>query len=190
MGTRHMVGVEADKKIRIAEYGQCDGYPSGVGIYIYRFLNNQKNIDKLKQNLPYIIFSDDFADYQNQSSDILSIVANYNPFKPDPLKEFLGITQDQEKPTILCLKNDYDFAYDSLFCEWTYIINLDTNRLEIYEGFQKKPLQPTERFYKETPYDGYYGCKKICELDIYNLPPTETLFIEEVNRNLDILEDE
>jgi len=29
------------------------------------------------------------------------------------------------------------FLYNSLFCEWAYIINLDTYELEVYEGFNK-----------------------------------------------------
>ncbi len=33
---------------------------------------------------------------------------------------------------------DYStFMHDSLFCEWAYIINLDTKELEIYKGFNK-----------------------------------------------------
>lgn len=32
-----------------------------------------------------------------------------------------------------------DFLADSLFCEWAYIINLDTQKLEIYRGFNKDP---------------------------------------------------
>jgi hypothetical protein len=32
-----------------------------------------------------------------------------------------------------------DFLQDSLFCEWAYVMNLDTLTLEIYKGFQTKP---------------------------------------------------
>ena len=31
------------------------------------------------------------------------------------------------------------FLLDSLFCEWAYIVNLDTGKLELYRGFNKKP---------------------------------------------------
>ena len=35
--------------------------------------------------------------------------------------------------------DNHDFIKDSLFCEYAYIINLDTKRLEFYVGFQKTP---------------------------------------------------
>lgn len=31
----------------------------------------------------------------------------------------------------------HDFLADSLFCEWAYIINLDTGMLEVYKGFNR-----------------------------------------------------
>ena len=30
------------------------------------------------------------------------------------------------------MENGNDFITDSLFCEWAYIINLDTNKFEIF----------------------------------------------------------
>lgn len=45
----------------------------------------------------------------------------------------------------------YDFVKDSLFNEYTYVIDFDNDKLEIYTGFNKKQLEnkPEERFYKE-----------------------------------------
>lgn len=37
--------------------------------------------------------------------------------------------------------NGNNFILDSLFCEWGYILNLDTVELEVYKGFQKQPHQ-------------------------------------------------
>jgi hypothetical protein len=57
-----------------------------------------------------------------------------------------------------------DFLKDSLFCEWGYVINLTTNRLEIYRGFQKKPQ---ENRYKITEPDGkYFNCALIREIPL------------------------
>lgn len=36
-------------------------------------------------------------------------------------------------------KLDNRFLIDSLFCEWAYIINLDSGKLEIYHGFNHDP---------------------------------------------------
>lgn len=35
--------------------------------------------------------------------------------------------------------DDSEFLNDSLFCEWTYIINLDNEQFEVYRGFNKDP---------------------------------------------------
>ena len=63
----------------------------------------------------------------------------------------------------------YDFVRDSLFNEYTYVIDFDNNNLEIYKGLNNKPLEnkPEERFYKEQFYKdgklinngGYYPVK-------------------------------
>jgi hypothetical protein len=50
-----------------------------------------------------------------------------------------------------------DFIQDSLFCEYAYIINLDDEVLEFYEGFQKEPQ--VDNRYGITDDRGYYPCK-------------------------------
>lgn len=52
-------------------------------------------------------------------------------------------------------RND-EFILDSLFCEYGYIMNYDTNELEVYTGFQKKP--PEGRYRDSGVIDGYYAC--------------------------------
>lgn len=51
-----------------------------------------------------------------------------------------------------------DFLLDSLFCEYAYIINLDTEKLEFYLGQNKSP-RGAGRYggLKETPSAEYYG---------------------------------
>ena len=52
-----------------------------------------------------------------------------------------------------------EFIKDSLFCEYAYIINLDTNCLEFWVGFQKEPREGN-RYGMETHdnMDKYYPC--------------------------------
>jgi len=38
-------------------------------------------------------------------------------------------------------QNGIDFIYDSLWCEWAYMINLETQCLEIYRGFNTDPQE-------------------------------------------------
>ena len=61
-------------------------------------------------------------------------------------------------------KNSNTFIYDSLFCEWGYILNLDSEELEIYEGFQES--EPVHGRYKKSDHpefccDKYYPCELV-----------------------------
>jgi hypothetical protein len=68
---------------------------------------------------------------------------------------------------------DYaNFLKNSLFCEWGYVINLDTNQLEVYRGFQKKPND--NRYVVSKPDDGYYNCALAHTFDIEFLQGIKT----------------
>lgn len=57
-----------------------------------------------------------------------------------------------------------EFIKDSLFCEYAYIINLDTNKLECYKGFQV--IMDTSNRYGFWKLNGYYPCKMVGEMDL------------------------
>lgn len=143
MGTRHLIAVQLDGQYRIAQYGQWDGYPAGQGQDIVKFLESmdrpkfeaklrashlmtREELEALSATLPsdwperYPHFSRDAG------SDILSYVMNGE----DGIK----------------LKNSIDFAGDGLFCEFGYVIDLDKNTFELFKGFQKGHIDPSERF--------------------------------------------
>ena len=40
------------------------------------------------------------------------------------------------------MTDDHSFLLDSVFCEWAYIINLDTKELEVYRGWNEDPTAP------------------------------------------------
>lgn len=62
--------------------------------------------------------------------------------------------------------DDHDFIKDSLFCEYAYIINLDTKKLEFWVGFQKTPDEKNR--YGTEDDRGYYPCKMVAS---YSLLP-------------------
>lgn len=85
--------------------------------------------------------------------------------------EIRGMQGDFEKYANLLNRDDIDRIYmtnaknfikDSLFCEYGYIINLDTRNLEFWKGFQETPDE-TNRYGKEEN-DGYYPCKLSLEI--------------------------
>lgn len=48
MGTRNLTIVKLDGKIRVAQYGQWDGYPTGQGETVAEFVNRHNDLDYFK----------------------------------------------------------------------------------------------------------------------------------------------
>ena len=43
--------------------------------------------------------------------------------------------------------DSYEFAKDSLYCEWAYIIDFDKNAFEVYKGLNTMGIRPEDRFF-------------------------------------------
>lgn len=182
MGTRNLTLVQYENKYKIAQYGQWDGYPSGQGLTILNFLKSA-DLDIFKQKLNNVRFhtEEDDAEINSFLKSIgvkdgwmnLDQSAQYTKIYPhlsrDVAAKILEIVYNSEKQ--LSLTDSSDFANDSLFCEWAYVIDLDDDKLEVYEGFNKNPLSDKDRFYqKGGKYEKYYPIKLKVVFDLNNLP--------------------
>lgn len=69
--------------------------------------------------------------------------------------------------------DSHTFLYDSLFCEWAYIINLDAEKLETYRGFNQDPKAPGRyaRYGRAGKKHGYAGVRLIDELPLTAIQP-------------------
>ncbi|MBM5782410.1 MAG: hypothetical protein FJ368_03200 [Pelagibacterales bacterium] len=164
MGTRHLIEVKFNNEIKVAQYGQCDGYPTGQGIGIANFISDKNNIAKLKENLTKCRFWDkekdkDFLeDYDSRSPTWSSDPDNrteeqkewYNNFISRDLgSDILENIAKSEKEEIL-LKDSSEFKKDGLFCEYHYLIDLDKevvflNNKEItFADFTKEAMENFE----------------------------------------------
>lgn len=184
MGTRHMIGVVSGGKYRVAQYGQWDGYPSGQGVGILEFLIDG-NLDALKRNaLKCSFISDDeykelTKGYTNENAG--QFFNKYPQFSRDTGSDILELVSQAEDG--LKLLDNYEFAADSLFCEWAYIIDFDKNTFEIYEGFNQTPLSESDRFFGlgGVTYSGgehYYPVKLKAMFSLSDLPDEEEFLSE------------
>ena len=105
-------------------YNQWDSYPEGLGADVIEHLKD-KTIEELKDEFEYIVLVDDCR----------NIAWNGKGFN----QEF---------------RDAKDFLFNSLFCEYAYIINLDSNMLEFYVGFNNDENAPGR----------YAKCLNPCEL--------------------------
>lgn len=169
MGTRHLIAVYADGTHRIAQYGQWDGYPSGQGLNILKFLRTC-NIDIFKDKLLKTRFISGKKAYEEKYKK-LGIEVDENGYVTmddgDKFsKAFPELSRDTGSKILdlvyksengLELKDAIDFAADSLFCEFAYVIDVDERTFEVYEGFNKIPLDESERFFYLSPKNHIEG---------------------------------
>ena len=97
---------------------------------------------------------------------------DFDSFMSDDKTETFYSLEDfwrgEKKETLIY--DDTSFLYNSLFCEWAYIINLDKNKFEVYKGMNEK--KPEGRF-SEVPknVNGYYAVSLIEIFPFDKLPP-------------------
>jgi len=189
--------VVKDGDYKVAQYGQWDGYPGGQGTDVLNFLRNM-NREVFEDRVNALSWLTDEESKMrwvecgaDPDSDMVGMdVADkhreaYPESSRDTGADVLKTIRDSERP--LKLKDSRTFAGDSLFCEWAYVVDLDTNVLEVYRGFNKERLQDGERFkhLENEPeiieIDGeavltetqYYPVSLVASYDIDNLPSAE-----------------
>lgn len=134
MGTRHLIAVVVDGEYKIAQYGQWDGYPSGQGLNVLGFLNN-RDIEVFREQCRKLRWvTDDEIEVIEKTKDWPDV---YPHVSRDAGAKVLTMVYDMVEP--LALANRIEFAQDGLFCEWAYVIDLDREVLEVYEGFKELP---------------------------------------------------
>lgn len=186
MGTRHLIAVQLNGEYRVAQYGQWDGYPSGQGVRVLEFLRTA-NLHAFAEKVAAAQWlADDEANAAwvecgaHPDSDMVSLdVANRHSARYPERSRDTGakiLPLIMEYPAGIKLRDSLSFAADSLFCEWAYVIDLDTKKLEVFKGFNHSPLDPAERFAKlpqrENASDGteYHPVRKVAEFDLGDLP--------------------
>ena len=196
MGTRHLICVVNNGEYKVAQYGQWDGQPSGQGVDILNFLQNDMDRVKFENQIDTLSFAIEEELEQmwieagkdpNEKLIPMKISSKFKELYPENSKDtgsgILQLIQDSNRQ--LKLTDNLIFANDSLSCRWGYVIDLDKNTFEVYEGVNKTPLDENERFYfmqeklkPITVYDKtYYPIKQVISFDLDDLP-TEEEFLE------------
>jgi hypothetical protein len=153
MGTRGLTVVKSKGKVKVAQYGQWDHYPSGQGKTIARFIQNEMDLNKFKTRVDKLQFATPKqvdatwvdcgaapgADFISFSiADDHAVI--YPEFSRDTGAEILGLIQDAG---IECVENSLNFLKDGLFCEYAYMLDLDKKVVTVYvsgEVYAKIPF--------------------------------------------------
>jgi hypothetical protein len=170
MGTRGIYGLRKGGVDKLT-YNHYDSYPEGLGADIVRFCENH-TLEQLHEIFDKIILVDEETKpTAEQIEEIKKYNRNLSGHTDDEWYNLLRNTQgdlsvyDSECRYMI---DSREFIKDSLFCEYGYIINLDEEILEYWEGFQSRP-QCYNR-YGETANGEYYPCKLRETFSLNNLP--------------------
>jgi tRNA U34 5-carboxymethylaminomethyl modifying enzyme MnmG/GidA len=159
MGTRHLIEVKNKSgELKVAQYCQWDGYPTGAGSRIVNFLKKEGNIEKLNESLKKVdFFSDEKWDemvekYNNKDKETRIYVDEF--ISRDLSVDLLDNLIESDKKEIL-LQNNSDFKKDTLFCEWYYLIDLKTKKLHIWNEIFDFNNLPSDNQLKNIEKDKY-----------------------------------
>ena len=169
MGTRGLWGLRKDGIDKLT-YNHFDSYPSSLGVIIIDFISNH-SANELKTIFDRIILVDEDIKPTDKQIKECHNYTDLSVGRQDIQDWYCLLRNSQSLPEsyangLKYMIDSHDFIKDSLFCEWAYIINLDTEKLEVYKGFQKKAQ---ENRYKCSTKDNYANCKLLKEIPLKEL---------------------
>ena len=194
MGTRHLTVVVVGGEHKVAQYGQWDGYPDGAGTTILAALKraHAEDFEDFREKVRSTRFISDeevqrrWKEAGADGSGMVSMeVSDAMKSKYPQLQRDMGyavVDHLIDSPPGLELTDSISFVADSLFCEYAYVVDLDTNTFEVYKGFNQTPLDVSDRFASyfsaegqehRNPDDLYYPVRLWQSFDLSNLPEEE-----------------
>lgn len=209
MGTRGFItfvvgGVEK------TTYNQFDSYPEGLGISVLSTLReeilngNPTNRLRLIQRARELRVVDESVEPSPLDIEALELWTDRyvdsrdihgNERTTPSWHQLLRHTQGSIDDILAAgyMLDAADFPRDSLFAEWGYVIDLDDEDLEVYEGFQTEP-HDVGRFAARGPVNGepgyenrvsvYQPCKRIAAWPLDELPTNAEFIAAATGRTL------
>ncbi len=172
MSTRGAWGLRKNGQDKLT-YNHYDSYPSGLGRTIAEFVAKTP-VTKLHGIFDRVELVEEEGGLSPEQQSALGAkpgstwynALRYAQGEPDAYLNGLAYMTDGAF-----------FMHDGLCCEWAYVINLDTGRLEVYKGFQT--TKGEGRYAGEEPEDGYWGVGLVTEIQLDRVgalwPMTEKL---------------
>lgn len=158
MGTRHLTIVKKDGKIKIAQYGQWDGYPEGAGKEILSFCRNHLATAEGRESFATQLdkcrfLTENEIDLINELIDKDEMLSRYDPktYRANWTKRWPELSRDTgnnvlemvlESENGLGLADQFEFIHDHVFCEWAWMIDLDERIFGNVVGVESANREP------------------------------------------------
>ena len=136
MGTRGIMGFRIDGKDRLL-YNHFDSYPRGLGEDMVTFLRKCDDLDAVGEQVRALRDVDGTEPTASDRKRFSKYQANVSTGQD--WYALLRATQGDPAAVLECgvFEGADSFMADSLFCEYAYVINLDSGMFEVYRGFQR-----------------------------------------------------
>lgn len=167
MSTRGLYGLRWHDKDKIT-YNHCDSYPDGLGRNIAAFCSRH-TVDELKIIYNRIKLIDTSIPPTNKQKEIcksnhwcdFSVSTGRDDDWYCLTRELQGNFAELSKTlyssdTVFMLDCGKSMYNPSCWVEYAYVINLDTEELEFYEGFQKTPQKDGRYIAKDVDPDSIF----------------------------------
>lgn len=197
MGTRNLTLIQVGGEYKVAQYGQWDGNPRGLGVRLLWALR-AADLAKLQERVSALEAepeegNDDVAwteylalkDRIETAHCVEEAIAKLRKL---PIHRFsrdcggaglVRMLMDKEL-TFNTVGIATSFAADSLFCEWAYVVDFDKRTLEVYEGFNKETLPADARFKFLEQDDSEYKPVKLRKSYSLDSLPSDDDFLNEL----------
>ena len=191
MSTRGIYGIRKNG-IDKCGYNHGDSYPDYLGKIMARFCSKHTT-EQIGELFDRIVLVDQTEKPNKAEQEKLK--ADGIEFRRDGetlnwysvMRKYQGELEKLNELKHPFLADDIEFIKNSLHCEYGYIINLDTNKLEFWQGWQNKP-QPGNRYGEATLYPDederyrYYACRLAGEFDLPIAESDIGKIVEEMKR--------
>lgn len=181
MGTRGAIGFKLDQK-EVIFYNHFDSYPDYLGNKMVEYVRSVSDWNEIREQvLDFQPVNREDIPTQEQIDKAYALgTVNLN-VSGQTENDFYCLTRNAQGDLALQLvlgfgDTDPEFLLDSLFCEYAYIINLDTMEIEFYEGFNQDfdaEGRYAAKATREPAYPGasvYAGVKLVGEAPLDNIP--------------------
>ena len=183
MGTRGFFGWVVDGDL-VGQYNHYDSYPSGKGVDLLKQIKTIKDFGKVRARLKAVIEVEEDSPMTKKEYDMYADVGDptvgSNTMANEIVRTWYQLLHELQGNLIpyftgkaIHIVNSKDFMKDSLFCEWAYVLNFDTMKLEVYKGFIRDKHNKNKYFPCEKNDDGYYPVELIAEFQLKKLPTKE-----------------
>lgn len=171
MGTRGLMAFTRNGVLK-SMYNHYDSYPSGLGDNLVKWFTTA-DLDEARAKFDLLEPVDKEIPPTDAQKEALIRYANMHVAtqRIDDWYVILHGTQgDPEKALDAGFYvNGNDFAHDSLWCEWGYVIDLDMETLEVYRGFQKTPVSKGLFASDKANHGGYYPIRPVAKFTLEEL---------------------